>query len=156
MPNPPPTRALIAYLADLTYEAAIVRPNCIHTQLQASCCYCLASLYHKLDLLGRWLNDDEIADLRETGHRCLLLFQALSDRALIASLPEWNLTPKAHYLMHLLDELPRVRQNPRYYHCFSDEDYVGYVSRVGRPNQRCVVIDRVMETVTTDMILGWL
>ena len=45
---------------------------------------------------------------------------------------KWVTKPKIHYFQHTLDLAVRRRENPRHYHCFTDEDGMRWLKTVSR------------------------
>ena len=79
---------------------------------------------------------------REAQARCLEAMQALAELQSLFPDGPWRLQPKAHALMHLACDA--VGTNPRWTHCYQDEDFIGrtkslYTSCHGRTAARRAV-----------------
>lgn len=44
----------------------------------------------------------------------------------------WLILPKMHLFHHIGLDIGKERVNPRAYHCFSGEDYMGYLKQVAQ------------------------
>eukprot|EP00969_Alexandrium_andersonii_P131428 5811973-Alexandrium_andersonii.AAC.1 len=72
-----------------------------------------------------------------------------------AQQPLWPLKPKLHQISHLLLEIQKERINPRFYHTFADEDFIGCIVRVARKCPRAALARRCLQRYLVRVALRW-
>eukprot|EP00959_Pyramimonas_sp_CCMP1952_P171555 3584983-Pyramimonas_sp.AAC.1 len=70
--------------------------------------------------------------------------QWLADEAVREKKHQWKIRPKCHYLSHHVDDLSN-RVNPRFHHCFADEDLMGIMAAIGKGCNRNTISLRVLQ-----------
>ena len=66
------------------------------------------------------------------GHTMLPLFFLSAQIAAGQNQLRWLILPKLHIFVHVCLDVGREKYNPRSYHCFSGEDYMGYLKLVAQ------------------------
>jgi hypothetical protein len=99
-------------------------------RLISTCLYALVHLHHLMDKASMFFTTDEAATFAQSGTAFLTTWMALSRLSLDQGLPNYNITPKFHYLAHIIYTVQAERINPKFMHCYQDEDFVGRVSRI--------------------------
>ena len=106
-----------------------------------------------LDSAGHWLTDEEASVAACAGRAHLVYYQALAEDAHAANLCLWKLRPKTHYLAHVIEELPKTFENPKYLDLFAWEDFVGRIKRIAAKTHRATshlrTVQRWMLLVTS-------
>lgn len=113
-----------------------------HTEpkrLRALCAYGQAEFYLALEQSPRYLSVGQAERIYKAGVVCLKAYSALRGIAQAAKRRAWVIRPKFHRMHHLCLDLRRELYNPRFYHCYADEDFVGRIVRISRRcHKRCV------------------
>ena len=91
------------------------------------------------------LTDAEIARGQYAGRCYLRCWGALAEKAIAAGRPMYRLRPKLHMIDHIIEDLSRTRENPRYLWNFADEDLMGRIVRLARRQHRSVCVDRTLK-----------
>ena len=94
-----------------------------------------------------WLDQDQAQEASLLLGRYIVHYHAAARECWQCSLLFFNLTPKVHYLMHMLDDLRLVRgqryvANPALWSTQMDEDHVGVSSRRSRSTHAATVAKR--------------
>jgi hypothetical protein len=63
----------------------------------------------------------------------------------------WHIVPKIDAFLHLIEDAQYDLANPRYFHCFSDEDLIGKLLRVARKGHASTVIDHAVSCCIVGM-----
>ena len=119
---------IAAWLADLTCDFAARCPPDLkeRADLMAACVWGKAEYYHLLRVGKRFFSDAEAESLRVAGETFLYCWSELRRISISRGCCLWVMAPKFHQWHHLLiDCTTNEKGNPRFYHCFSDEDMVG-------------------------------
>ena len=85
---------------------------------------------HLCESFGQYLTDQEAAELARTGLDALHLYLGASMQAASMSLFSWVLLPKMHIFDHLNQDLKAEAYNPRWFHNFGGEDFMGVLKAV--------------------------
>lgn len=80
-----------------------------------------------IEKADRFLTHEEASVIFDDGHAFLRLYLQLADISLRRGLQEWFIKPKIHALWEILQKARDCRSNPRYWHCFVDEDAMSWV-----------------------------
>eukprot|EP00959_Pyramimonas_sp_CCMP1952_P198920 4160600-Pyramimonas_sp.AAC.1 len=123
---------LIAWLAELTLECVTLLPeSCKHeARIVSTCAWGLAQYFHVLKSSDRFFSEGQAADLDNAGHAFLHMYTELNRASADPTL--WVHIPKMHQFQHLLLDALDDKNNPRFFHCFSDEDMVGIMIRTAK------------------------
>ena len=101
-----------------------------HDAIRAMTVDALARFMHGMKACDRFLDEEEIEMLVHAGRMFNLGYQALSAEAHGLNVLRWKIVPKFHYFCHMLIEIEQGKINPRFQHCFCDEDFVGRVANI--------------------------
>eukprot|EP00969_Alexandrium_andersonii_P297494 13148242-Alexandrium_andersonii.AAC.1 len=66
----------------------------------------------------------------------------------------YKLVPKHHYWDHILEDLASG-ENPRWLHCFQDEDFMGKVTKVCGHCHRASCVGRSLQRYRLHMFRRW-
>ena len=119
------SRPLLYWLSDLSARHS----RTAHGQLRATCVSAAASLHHVLEMGSQFLTRAEVIDAQRMGETFLLSYSELASSAARRGVCNYKLLPKHHFYDHIVEDLSS-RENPRYLHCFADEDFMGKISRI--------------------------
>jgi hypothetical protein len=78
-----------------------------------------------------WFSEEAAQAFYRAGVTFLTTYMSLSSRAAAADVAMWNITPKFHNVAHVFYSVMTDRVNPKFYHCYADEDFVGRIGRIG-------------------------
>ena len=101
-----------------------------HDQIRYMTVDGLARFLRGMKDCDRFATDAEIEMLVGAGRQYNLGYQALNAEAHAMGVLRVHIMPKNHYFCHMLLELVTERINPRFQHCFCDEDFVGRVASI--------------------------
>ena len=117
-------------------------------ELRATMLWSMHEFIIGLDHADTHLVEAETGRFVAMGRVFLLTYQKLADNARRDSKAFWKVRPKLHYYAHLLIHIERTRQNPRRYHLFTAEDFMGRCKVIGRVchRRRCCkrIVDRLL------------
>ncbi len=119
------TKAMLLWLAH-------VSRTCAHDawgRLRAVNCCSIAALTVLLDTAGPVLTVAQARRAQRLGRAYLLSHSELARQSAEQGMKSFKLTPKFHYFDHILEDLSN-RENPKWFSCMMDEDYMGRVTRV--------------------------
>lgn len=80
----------------------------------------------------RYLSAEQATDLKNLGIQCCHFFFLSAQIAAGQNQLRWLILPKLHIFVHVSLDVGRERYNPRSYHCFSGEDFMGYLKLVAQ------------------------
>ena len=107
-------------------------------------CTCVISEWHYCGKhFGCCLGREERARMWKASRIFLVTYSALAATATSEGRPAYNCTYKLHAYAHMVDEVWDLGLNPKYFHCFADEDMVGRVAAV------CKLVHRSTYAITT-------
>ena len=132
---------MVHFMSDLTARFASTSFN---GHLRATLFWALSKFITVLDVAGRWLTDQQIAEAQHAGMLFLKCYGKLAERALARGVKLWKCKPKLHYMHHHILDLSNS-WNPRYSHAFLEEDFLGKVARLGRRCHRKSVSLRFLQ-----------
>ena len=131
-------------------------PNPTEEQkLRATMLWSMYDFVFTLDRADVHLTADEASQCVALGNTFLLTYQALADNAVAASTCLWKVRPKLHYFGHLIIHIQRTKQNPRRYHLFTAEDFMGKVKKIGRMCHRRLCSKRVADRLLVFYLHRW-
>jgi hypothetical protein len=136
---------LIAWLAELlqVYTQNCPQQYSVEANLVSVCVWGLHSYFEILKAADRFFTHAEVSSVHRAGIACLTAYSELAKLRGGAAL--WHHIPKMHQFQHLLEDAVIDLSNPRFFHCFSDEDFVGRMLRLSRRGHALKVIDHVVE-----------
>ena len=102
-------------------------------------------MLHILDTSGVILSPEEAQRAHYAGRLFLLSYQSLAEEALANEVAQYKMRPKFHYLCHVVDDLQKYRWNPRFFHCFMEEDFVGQLGRLVSKTHRNTASMRALQ-----------
>ena len=82
------------------------------------------------ELYPRYLNDAQASHLHDLGMQCIHLYNFSAAVAATQGRLRWHVLPKLHIFHHMILDLPLNFQNVRAFHCFSGEDYMGFLKQI--------------------------
>ena len=143
---------IIGWLADITmsYKDRCPEASKEFAGLVASCVWGLAQYFHVLREGNRFFTDSEVTDLETATTTFLYSYSELA--RLSPDQHMWHHIPKLHQMHHILLDSRLDHNNPRFYHCFSDEDLVGQMLRTARAGHSLTVVDSAL----TNYMIGLL
>ena len=84
------------------------------------------------------------------GTRFLYMYSELRRNATDVYL--WHLVPKFHQFQHIILDSAADLNNPRFFHCFSDEDMVGKMLIVARAAHASCVADSALDNYAMGLV----
>ena len=117
----------------------------MESKLRASMLWGLSEFFHVLDRGGRWLTSGEIRRAQYAGYLHLISYQRLAVIAFSKGECLWKVRPKMHYNTHHIDDIAKHGTNPRFRHCFLDEDFMGKLARLGKHCSKKTVSRRLLQ-----------
>ncbi len=110
-----------------------LHPPTAEGELCATMMWSLATFFHVLDQSGRWMTPEQQKLALRCGNLYLLSYQALATVNQNARRYNYKVRPKQHYFScGLLTQIEASFLNPRFTHCFLDEDFMGRISRLAK------------------------
>lgn len=83
-----------------------------------------------LECFPCYLNNEQGQQLRDLGLQCCHFYAAASWISNLQGRLRWLVIPKLHLLNHLASDSSIELYNPRFYHNYSGEDYMGYLKKI--------------------------
>lgn len=142
---------LVSWLAEITMEVMNKCPDPMkkEAELASTCAWAMAQYFHTLRTAGRWFDDRELEQINDAGHTFLHIYSELARQA--TSPGEWHIVPKFHQFHHLILDSMEDRNNPRFFHCFGDEDMVGQMLTLARAGHATTVVDNALDNYTAGL-----
>ncbi len=116
--------ALRGMLPWISQQCAAVACNSPYAALRAAFFREICALERVWLNAGRFMTSAEAEAAAHHGERAMVAYVALEE----ASNGRWRFMPKVHALSHLVFDAARL--NPRWHHCYQDEDMVGRVKKI--------------------------
>ena len=118
---------LVGWLAELSIKFAATCQGEFRAEADcvAACLWGKSEYYGILRNGSRFFSAEEADRLFECGHVLLHTYAELRRKSIAAATCMWSIVPKFHQFQHILLDALTDLQNPRFSHCFSDEDFVG-------------------------------
>jgi len=136
-------RILLSFISDV---AVTLCTGDLHSQLRTSCIWGLADFFYICDHSGRWFTDSEAAEVVAAGSLYLDCYQRLAFKFSQDGCFTYKVRPKHHYFAcRILLNILASHVNPRYVHCFADEDFVGRIARLAKATCSKTVSLRVLQ-----------
>jgi len=123
--------------------------------LMASLAWALSEFYLVMELGGRFLADAECQRLALAGDSMLQFYHGLAKRAAEKKKLVYGLRPKMHMVSHLCMQVLQDKRNPRFFHCFKDEDMIGKTVKVAAKCHRVTISFRMMQRYMLRLSLRW-
>lgn len=80
--------------------------------------------------MPRYLTTEQAYELRDLGLQCCHLFVFAAQVAAAQNKMSFLIIPKLHMFHHVCLDLGQDQLNPRAFHNFSGEDYMGYLKKI--------------------------
>ena len=94
---------------------------------------------------GRFLSQEQATAMQEDGFTFLAAYAACHKWAQEHSLVHFTMKPKYHAFIHMVYDLEQNLENPKHFHCFQDEGYMGVIARISKGCHRRVYPIRGMQ-----------
>ena len=104
---------------------------------------------------GRFLSQENAEAMKKDGLGFLAAYAACHKWALEKDLPHFPMKPKFHAFAHMVYDLEGC-ENPRFFHCFGDEDYMGVVAAIAKGCHRKTFPKRGMQRLLSATIQDFL
>ena len=104
-----------------------------------------------MELNGRFLDPYAATSMQQDGFGFLAAYAACHKWALEKDLPHFLMKPKYHAFVHMVYDLQKL-ENPKYFHCFGDEDYMGVIAKIAKGCHRKVYPTRAMQRLVVRII----
>ena len=96
----------------------------------------LTCFYELLFLQGMWMQSGSANEAADCLEKAGLHFHALSSKFVRQGRRLFLSTEKAHYCMHIADDLRSSGFNPRFSWTYGDEDFMGRISQIAKATLR--------------------
>lgn len=123
--------------------------------LRALCIFHLASWFAELEETGRHLNAAEAESLKNHGLQFLRAYGELAKNAIEKRAWLYPLRPKLHKLHHICLDLLKEEYNPRFYCCYTDEDFCGQMKRIAVKVHRRRMAERTLQRYRIMLGILW-
>ena len=104
---------------------------------------------------GRFLSRENAEAMKQDGLNFLAAYAACHKWALEKDEPHFPIKPKFHAFAHMVYDLDTC-ENPTFYHCFGDEDYMGVIAAITKGCHRKIFAKRAMQRLLTAIIQDFL
>ncbi len=145
-------KILACFMAYFVNEVLMLRDA--HGMKIATMFYGLADFLHTLDTSPRFLSAEQINRAQRAGGAYLLAYQSLATEAMNMGTCLYTMKPKFHYMCHHVMDL-ESGWNPRFQHCFNDEDFMGKMHRMGSHCHRRSAPLRILQRWTLFIANRW-
>ena len=98
----------------------------------------------------RFLTQEQVKALDEAGHTFLYMFSELNRMTTDPHL--WHHIPKLHQLHHIILDVIDDQNNPRFFHCFGDEDMVGIMLKLAKSCHASTVVRNCVDKYTVGLL----
>jgi len=141
------TAPLVAWLADLMLQWTECCPPAEKETalITANMLWGLSRYFWICKNGGRFFTPVERNEIHESGHTFLFMYSELRRLSHEKGTFLWQFIPKFHQYHHLILDAVADGCNPRFFHCFGDEDQVGRMLKIARASHATTV---VFNTVT--------
>ena len=85
---------------------------------------------YQCDVNGYWMTEESVAKAMYASTAFLLTYQKLAYNMHESGRRLYYVRPKMHYFAHIAWTVASSKRNPRYEHCFADEDFLGKVRKI--------------------------
>ena len=139
------TRMLVSWLSEITKDVA--DKDTSRGRHRHSLCWAQQDLCRAMELAPRYLTTVDVRRIQRAGERWLHLYTAFAYESKLLGEPRWNLLPKTHQLIHLLEDCGDDLLNPNSFSGWTDEDFMGHVRKMAGGCAR--------RTVSLSVLKGW-
>jgi hypothetical protein len=146
------SRLFSAFLAHKLGTACPLEGN---GALRATLAWAVAEFYLVMEMEGRFMSGEGVQRLAFAGQAMLQVYHALAQEAAENGRAMYGLRPKMHMLSHLIAQVETDKVNPRFFHCFKDEDMIGRTVKVAAKCHRTTISLRMMERYMLRLCLRW-
>ena len=115
----------------------------------------LTRFFSGMEKHGRFLTTADAEAMKNDGFGFLAGYAACHKWALEQELPHFPMRPKFHAFCHMVYDLENL-ENPRFFHCFGDEDYMGVVSAIAKGCHRRTFPKRGMQRLLSAVVQDFL
>jgi hypothetical protein len=148
-------KVLVAFLAHRLADEAMLMRGDVTVQRMAAMMGGLAELHKLMDNHGHFLDDNAAQEMYRAGRLFLDMYAALSAQSVRADKILFNITPKFHYMCHMLTTILAEKINPSWYHCYADEDFVGRCASVAGKVHQTTLSTRVCDRYLMQLYWMW-
>ena len=135
-------------------EDSLQHPSA-YNDMKATCVWACNDFHICMECNLRYFEGEWLQRALDSLQVYLETFAALTRMSIAAGRNRWRLTPKMHYMRHTYLDIQRTHRNPAYYHCFTDEDFVGRVARSSATLHRTTAMHRVLERYLDMLLRRW-
>jgi hypothetical protein len=121
----------------------------------AALAWALAEFYQVMEAEGRFMSAEGSARFVRAGEAMLQLYHGLAKDASAKGQLMYGLRPKMHLLSHLCIQVAHDKLNPRFFHCFKDEDMIGRTVKVASKCHRVTISQRMLQRYMLRLLLRW-
>ena len=118
---------MVSWLASMAHEYSEVCPAGKRDEARtvAGMLWALSQYFNICKTSDRFFTPQQVRDLDEAAHTFLHLYSELRRMSAERDTHMWQIVPKFHQFHHIVLDACEDSYNPRFFHCFSDEDQVG-------------------------------
>ena len=103
---------------------------------------------------GRFLSASTAESMKQDGLGFLAAYAACHKWAGEKDLPHFPMKPKYHAFAHMVYDLDNL-ENPKYFHCYGDEDYMGVIAGITKGCHRKSFTTRAMQRLLWNIIMDF-
>lgn len=123
------SRVVTAWLSETCHE--VLRPESSNLQVgRAACLLELARFYHLMEANPQYLSEEAGEAMKQTMDQFIATYRILCSANISKGVLRWSALPKVHFAEHLGITCKSHRLNPRFFHTFIDEDFMGQMRRL--------------------------
>ena len=86
----------------------------------------MVAFLDRMERASRYLTGDQANEMFDACTTFLSLNEILAKVSHDRGVSRWKIVPKHHSLKHLSEDQVRTHLNCRHFHCFIDEDFIGF------------------------------
>jgi hypothetical protein len=148
-------KVTLGFLAAQLHNAASAQPGHWELVRAATCFYYMVRWIAILDREPMFMSAEAAAEYRDAGFAYLRLYNSLAHSCVQAGVRRWKVRPKCHVLAHIFLRTEFSRMNPRFWSCWSDEDYIGKVCKLARATHSGTVARRTLDRWLANLAVRW-
>ena len=96
----------------------------------------MVTFLDRMERASRYLTGDQANEMFDACTTFLSLNEILAKVSHDRGVPRWKIVPKHHSLKHLSEDQVRTHLNCRHFHCFIDEDFIGFWKRLVQASRK--------------------
>jgi hypothetical protein len=146
---------LITNWLDHETRSVELAPDDTESQLRTTLIWSLNESFHVSEAAGRWFTQEEANQYLAAVELTLHVYKELARRALDRGALLYPMRPKLHAWHEIALTAQIDLANPRFFHCFADEDYLKIVLRAARASPRAVMAAAVVKRYILKLALQW-